>query len=144
MSGVVLIAVIAIAGLSQLPLMPRDLGECRLSHSFVVGETPAHPGAIEIWDCRPGTVVTLTQFLGPANNRQRKLRAYFEAEVASGEKIVGCKNESWYYEGYVAVTSSPRSASPEISRAWKADLDKWRFEDTDTAYVFCNRDFGLE
>ena len=124
--------------------MPPDLGECRLSHSFVVGEAPAHPGAIEIWDCRPRTIVTLTQFLGPAAERQRKLRAYFEAEVASGEKIVGCKNESWYYEGYVAVTSSPRSASPEISRAWKADLDKWRFEDTDTAYVFCNRDFGLE
>ena len=139
---VIVFAVIGIA--SQLPPAPPDVADCYLSHSFVLGESRDHPGAIEIWACERDTVVTLTQFLGPWNERQRKFRNYLTLQIPQDQRVVGCKNEEWIYPGVVAATSDVKLARPSLARAWKADLDTWKFEEAEPGDVVCNRDFGLD
>jgi hypothetical protein len=133
---------IAAAQSQSRPMLP-DLAACRLSHAFVLGESWNHPGAIEIWECHRETVITLTQFHGPWDALQRQLRSHVTAEVAAEEKVVGCKNEVWLYSGVVAVASDIDGAHPIVSRAWKADLENWVFEETTAEEVVCNGDFRV-
>jgi hypothetical protein len=132
----------AVAAIMLRPPVPPDLSECRLDHAFVLGDFP-NPAAIEIWECPKSSVITLTE-LGPiAERRERKFRSHFMAEVAPNEKIVGCKDIFWLYSGVVAVTSELGQAQPLLSRAWRADLKKWSFDEATAGEVVCNRDFGL-
>lgn len=140
-----LLAVLAIFAIaSQIPPAPPDVADCRLSHSFVLGESRDHPGAVEIWACERNTVVTLTQFLGPWNERERKFRNYLAVQVPEEQRVVGCKNEQWFYTGVVGATTEVKLARPSLERAWKADLNRWKFEEAEPGAVVCNRDFGLD
>jgi hypothetical protein len=138
----VLLAILGIA--SQTPPAPPDVADCRLSHSFVLGDSRDHPGAIEIWSCERATIVSLTQFLGPWTRREPRFRSALTLEVPGGQRVVGCKNEAWFYTGVVAATADVKLARPTLARAWKADLERWRFEEAEPAGIVCNRDFGLD
>jgi hypothetical protein len=144
METLLLAVIAALAAFGIQSSLPPDVSACRLSHSFVLGEPWEHPGAIEIWACPSDTVVTLTQFLGPWNERERNFRGALKLEVPQDERIVGCKNYERIYDGVIASTPQVHSAQPLLSRAWKADLDKWTIDETDAAAVVCNRDFGLD
>jgi hypothetical protein len=142
---VLLVIALAVLGFaSRLAPAPPDVADCRLSHSFVLGESREHPGAIEIWACQRDTVVTLTEFQGPWNERQRKFRNALTVEVPENERVVGCKNEDWFYTGVVGATAEVKRAKPALVRAWKANLENWKFEEAEPRAVVCNRDFGLD
>lgn len=144
MEALLLAAIAALATLGVQASRPPDVSACRLSHGFVLGEPWEHPGAMEIWACPGETVVTLTQFLGPWTERERKFRRALKLEVPRDERIVGCKNGEGFYAGIIASTPQTRAAQPLLARAWKADLDKWTIDETDAASAVCNRDFGLD
>ena len=142
--ALLLAALAAVLIASQLPPQPPDVANCHLSHSFVLGEAPDHPGAIEIWACEPQTVVTLTQFSGPWSERERRFRNSMRVDLPQDHRVVGCKDEHWHYAGVVGATAEVKRAQPFLERAWQADLEKWRFRETKPGDVICNRDFGLD
>lgn len=129
---------LAASALQACIVLPPDVSDCHLFHGFVLGEAWAHPGAIEIWQCERSTVVTLIEFRGPRREQERRLRSYFSAELGPGELLVGCR-EGGRYAGLVGVTSEQDNPQPRISRAWRADLDRWTFEETDAATAACDR-----
>ena len=118
---------------------PPDLNGCKLARSFVLGETFDYPGAIEIWECRQKTVVTLNQMLGRWPDRIRQLRSHLTTGIGPDEQLVGCKkNDLVYYSGTVAVASYADPLHPQVVRAWRSDLDNWTFERLAPESVVCN------
>lgn len=130
---------LAILGIVSAPRPLPDLAQCRLSHGFVLGPAWNHPGAIEIWDCPRQTVVTLTQFLGTRRDLNRRLSSHFAMEVGADEKLVGCRNEDWSYSGIVALTASADTPALAMSRAWRADLERWELVEIPLSDFVCNR-----
>jgi len=142
--------ILAIAAITALyfiarpaPYVPPNLAGCSLAHGFVIGDTPDYPATVEIWKCAGQTVTTLNEVQGLPPNIRRQTRSHLEQEALPGEQLVGCRGQDENYDGTVALAAGPLAPTPQLVRAWKADIGKWQFIATPTWGLVCNRGLSV-
>jgi hypothetical protein len=86
------------------------------------------------------TLVVLEEMIGrdDGNKPIWVHRAYLYVPVGYQEYVEACKDENWHQPGIIVLVRKPVNYdSPDILRAWRADVQTWTFEELDPGQVGC-------
>ena len=82
---------------------------------------------------------TLNQVRGREPGSGPLPRAFFCPELASGERLMGCRGGDENFDGTIAIASGAGGNRPELRSAWVADTDEWKFVPGKRDDWICNR-----
>lgn len=86
------------------------------------------------------TLVVLEEMIGldEENKPIWVHRVYLYVPVGYQEYVEACKDENWRQPGIIVLVRKPVNYdSPDILRAWQADVQTWTIEEVDPEQVTC-------